>query len=382
MQGFYKAILVSGTAFMLACSAPAFAGNAKADLAKGKAAQAALEKKSRQLGSEVGALKTKLVTSAKTLRETEDGIAKNSQRLKDLRARRAETLKGLQADYDALGGLVAAAGKYNRVSTAQMLLLSEPLQAARAARVMKTMIPEINRHASALKAQIGEMARIESEITARLGEQSQHLKKAGQQQSELAALLKDRQALYGKTEDARKAQEQEVARLAKEARSLAELEKKLREQEAAQRTARAGKRGNRIPVTASLPSTLLPPVAGAVHTAFGQTDDLGAKSEGITFMVPAGAVVVTPLAGSVKFAGPFQKYRQILIIEHPGGYHSLIAGLGHIDTVVGARLAAGEPVGSAGKSQQDNRIYYELRRGGDPINPRPLMVAQRKQDKS
>ncbi|MEZ0226592.1 MAG: peptidoglycan DD-metalloendopeptidase family protein, partial [Alphaproteobacteria bacterium] len=78
----------------------------------------------------------------------------------------------------------------------------------------------------------------------------------------------------------------------------------------------------------------------------------------------------------------FQKYRQILIVEHAGGYHSLIAGLGRIDTVVGATLAAGEPVGIAEKSDDGARIYYELRQNGAPVNPRKLLVAQKKQTRT
>lgn len=380
MQGFRKAIILSGAAALLASVSPAHAKNVKAELATSKAEQAKLAKKTEALEAEVGKLKSKLVTTAKTLRDTEDSISKNDQSLKDLKERKVETLKEIQKDYNAIGGLVAAAGKYNRTSTAQMLLLSDPLQSARASFIMRGMIPEVNRHADDLKAQFGEMVRIEKEISSRLDQQSRHLAKINSQKAELAALLTDRKSLYGKTEKERAALEQEVSRLAKEARNLAELEKKLRE-EAKARTARSGVRSKNIRVTGSLPSSLLQPVAGPVQTDFGQIDGIGAKSEGLTFKTRRDAVVVTPLAGSVKFAGPFQKYKQILIIEHPGGYHSLIAGLGRIDTVVGAKLAAGEPVGSADNTQQDATVYYELRRGGTPINPRPLMVAQQKQDK-
>ena len=131
-----------------------------------------------------------------------------------------------------------------------------------------------------------------------------------------------------------------------------------------------------------LPANVTLPVSGTVRTAFGDKDDYGSKSQGITFNAPAGATVVTPLAGTVKFAGSFQKYKQILIVEHAGGYHSLIAGLGRIDTVVGATLAAGEPVGIAEKTEDGARIYYELRQDGEPVNPRKLLTARKKQAKS
>jgi septal ring factor EnvC (AmiA/AmiB activator) len=70
-----------------------------------------------------------------------------------------------------------------------------------------------------------------------------------------------------------------------------------------------------------------------------------------------------------------------LIIDHGGGYHTLLAGLGQIDTVVGQRLAAGEPVGvmPEGGDGADGSpsLYVELRRDGQPINPLPWLTASK-----
>lgn len=365
--------------------------NVKAELAKKQQETAALEKKSKELNSELGGLKTKLVGTAATLRTTEDKLSDTERELKDLQARKEKTRKTLYKDHDALGGLVAAAGKFQRTPKPQLLLLGNPLDSARAALVMKDMIPALHGHAEELKTQLAEMARIENDISRRQAEQAQALKKLKGQQEDVASLLKARQDIYEKTEASRRQQERELAALAKEAKTLEELERKLAEKARAEEKAalaaakKAGASVARARTSGSMPSGPLPsrmvqPVAGSVHTGFGATDDIGATSEGITFMARAGAMVVTPLAGSVKFAGPFQKYKQIVIIQHANGYHSLIAGLGNIDTVVGAKLDAGEPVGTAEK--QESKIYYELRRAGEPVNPRQSMVAQRKQDKS
>lgn len=386
MQGFTKAMVLCGAALALCLAAPAYAKNIKAELSQKQQSAAALEKKSKELNSELGSLKTKLVGTAATLRATEDKLAETDRALKDLQARKEATQKILYKDHDALGGLVAAAGKFQRTPKPQLLLLGNPLDSARAAMVMKGMIPALHGHATEMQVQLKEMARIENQITAQQAEQTLALKKLKGQQEDVAELLKTRKGIYEKTESERQQQEREVAALAKEAKTLEELERKLAEKARAEEKtalARAKKQGTpvaRSRASGPLPSGLVQPVAGSVYTGFGATDDIGATSEGITFTARAGAMVVTPLAGSVKFAGPFQKYKQIVIIEHTGGYHSLIAGLGRIDTVVGAKLDAGEPVGTAEKTE--SKIYYELRRGGEPVNPRQSMVAQRKQDKS
>ncbi|HYD17399.1 MAG TPA: peptidoglycan DD-metalloendopeptidase family protein [Patescibacteria group bacterium] len=352
-----------------------------AELAKKQQEKAALEKQSQEITAELGGLKTKLVGMAAQLRETEDKLSDTAKKLKDLQARKDATVKILYKDHDALGGLVSAAGKFQRTPKPQLLLLGDPLDSARASMVMKDMIPALQEHATDLRAQLDEMTRIENQIDDKLDDQKAALKKLTRQQDDMAGLVKKRQSVYEKTEAQRAQQEKELAALAKEAKTLAELERKLAAKSRAEEKASGkAKKSSSVARNAPLPSGLKQPVAGSVYTGFGETDDLGAKSEGITFAARGGSSVMTPMAGTVKFAGPFQKYKQILIIEHAGGYHSLIAGLGRIDTVVGATLAAGEPVGSAEKS--DSKIYYELRRGGEPVNPRQSMVAQRKQDKS
>ena len=112
------------------------------------------------------------------------------------------------------------------------------------------------------------------------------------------------------------------------------------------------------------------PVAGQVTTRYGEADKFGVTSRGLTVTSRPGAQVVAPSAGSVMFAGPFRGYGLILIVEHPNGYHSLIAGLGRIDTKVGQRVLAGEPLGVMGTPPDGNPdLYFELRRNGQPINP-------------
>jgi murein hydrolase activator len=370
-MGNMRDLIFSGVALAaIGFSMSAFAGaDVKADLAAKQAQTAELQKKSKELEGEVDTLKARLVATGKTLRDTEDKISDTTERLKALQAEKALCLKSLYADYAALGGLVAAAKKYNRASTPDLLMQANPIDAARASLAMKSMIPRLHKQSGKLRERIGAMARLEEEIAAELTARARQYDTLGMQQADLGRLLEDRKSIYQKTEKSRQEQDAELARLAKEARNLGELVDKIKPKAKSKLTA------------SSLPANLPLPVSGAVETGFGDTDDDGIKSQGLILRTPAGAMVVTPLAGTVKFAGNFQKYKQILIVEHAGGYHSLIAGLGHIDTVVGAALAAGEPVGTA-ENAEGARIYYELRQGGAPVNPRRLLLAQKKQAKS
>jgi murein hydrolase activator len=76
------------------------------------------------------------------------------------------------------------------------------------------------------------------------------------------------------------------------------------------------------------------------------------------------------------FAGPFRGYGQILIIAHGDGYHSLLAGLDRVDSLVGQWLLAGEPVGTMADSADQPRLYLELRHNNQPINPAPWLMTR------
>jgi septal ring factor EnvC (AmiA/AmiB activator) len=65
-----------------------------------------------------------------------------------------------------------------------------------------------------------------------------------------------------------------------------------------------------------------------------------------------------------------------LILEHGGGYHSILAQLSRIDAVVGQNVTAGEPVGRAGNDERGApTLYLELRRHGQPVDPSAWLLA-------
>lgn len=109
------------------------------------------------------------------------------------------------------------------------------------------------------------------------------------------------------------------------------------------------------------------PVAGRVVTGFGAFGPGQVQSRGIGIAARGGEQVVAPGPGRVAFAGPYQGYGTIVIIEHGGGWTSLITGLATLDARVGQNLVAGSPVGLTGPGRPV--LTLELRRDGQPVNP-------------
>ena len=114
------------------------------------------------------------------------------------------------------------------------------------------------------------------------------------------------------------------------------------------------------------PAPYMLPVSGRTVTGFGAPIAAG-LSQGLTLAPRASAQVVAPAAGRVAFAGPYRGYGQIVIIEHSGGWTSLVTGLARSDVAVGEELIGGAPIGVAGPARPT--VSLELRRDGEPVNP-------------
>ncbi len=121
------------------------------------------------------------------------------------------------------------------------------------------------------------------------------------------------------------------------------------------------------------------PVTGALVYGFGDADASGQASRGITLQAMPGGLIVAPFDGQVVYAGAFRDNGVILIIRHGGGYHSVLAGFGHLDVTAGQWLLAGEPVGSqpdAKDKSANATFYFELRRDERPIDPQSRLVSR------
>jgi septal ring factor EnvC (AmiA/AmiB activator) len=114
------------------------------------------------------------------------------------------------------------------------------------------------------------------------------------------------------------------------------------------------------------------PVAGKVVTGLGELSDAGVRSRGLTIAAAYGANVVAPAAGRVAYAGRFRSYGTIVILDHGGGWTTLVTGLGAASVAVGAQVAQGAAIGVAGKGT-DPQVTVELRRRDRPVDMVPLI---------
>jgi septal ring factor EnvC (AmiA/AmiB activator) len=80
--------------------------------------------------------------------------------------------------------------------------------------------------------------------------------------------------------------------------------------------------------------------------------------------------------GRVVHAGWFKGYGNLIIVDHGGGYHTLVAHLATMRTAMGEDVEAGEVLGTVGDSGslKGPYLYFELREKGKPVDPRPWLA--------
>ncbi|HZH47927.1 MAG TPA: peptidoglycan DD-metalloendopeptidase family protein, partial [Roseococcus sp.] len=113
------------------------------------------------------------------------------------------------------------------------------------------------------------------------------------------------------------------------------------------------------------------PVAGTLVRGFASPGD-GGPARGLTYATPAGARVTAPCGGQVAFAAPFRSFGRMVILDCGAGQHLVLAGLERLDVAMGHRVAPGEPVGIMPGHGRPS-LYVELRRRGEPVDPRPFL---------
>ncbi len=122
------------------------------------------------------------------------------------------------------------------------------------------------------------------------------------------------------------------------------------------------------PMAAEGPALLPPfpydlPAAAPVTEGLAAVNASGVRSRGLTLATLRGASVTAPASGVVRFSGPFRDYDGILIIDHGGGWMSLIV---NVSTGLrpGDRVQLGQPIGRA-----LGPLQVELSQNGRRISP-------------
>lgn len=340
-----------------------------------------LELKKEEINRTLEDTKDKLINVTRSIDENQNQLADLEKRIAGLELKKAALEEKFTTDRKSVSRLILALERIRRTPPEAMIARPEsPYETAQSAMLMGDIIPAINRHAQALKKNLETIEGVSRDL--------KHEQEAAQvlsknllaQQHDLEKLIDRRKDLYTKVDKDLKAREFSIQKISLQAKNIKDLVKKLQTEEEKETKRKKEEEEERLATQKIKPPEIIKPVfksgeqlpvSGAILTRYKEKDDLGAKSNGLTIEARSGAIVVAPMSGKVQFTGAFKRYGNLIIIEHENGYHSLVAGLEKIDTVVGQNVNVGEPIGKMPQKslQSHSKLYYELRKNGSPVNP-------------
>ncbi len=394
-----------------------------------RARESLLTEQARQLEAEVEKVRRSAIEAAFKAQSHGARMSELEEELEALEAERDTISEQLWSRRTQLSALLSGMQKLaTQPPEALLVHPNAPVNAVRASLLLRAVVPRVQAEAASLRVELDRLAVLRSEIenqqaklenvnlalieeSARLEQllnrkrllqdettrerdaERRRLDKLADQARDVRSLierleldrkatrdriLKEAERAMAAAERARQeAQGREAAKLEAEAvRKRQEAEQQRREAE--QQTQLAARRDDPPPQLREFTGqrgSLIMPTQGKVVRGYGSKDEYGVPSKGIVIETRGSAPVVSPYDGRVVFSGPFRGYGQILLIEHGGGYHTLLAGLGRIDTEVGQWVLAGEPVATMQQEGEEiPNLYVEWRRNREPVNPIPWIA--------
>lgn len=315
-----------------------------------------------------------LAAQAAVLRELDQALQAGARRLSGLEETRARHQRELETERAALAGLLRAAyatGRQERLRlllnqddpalVGRMLVYYDHLNRTRVARIERidALVEQIDDVAADI---VAERANLEARRAAQANALAQVERARGQRAEVLVALereLRSRGAELSRLE----ADEAALQRLLESLNDLlADVPADL-----GQRRAFNEHRGQ-----------LGWPTAGRVLARFGESRSDAGRWRGMLIGADEGTPVRAVAYGRVAWAGWMPHFGNLMVIEHGDGWYSLY---GHTRTMlreVGAWVDAGTVIAEVGDSGGQPRpaLYFELRRGRDPVNPLPWLASR------
>lgn len=372
--------------------------------------QEELGQETQALQAEIEALREEAIAAARSAQDLESELTGIEERLAELQQEEETKRTQLEEQRGRLAELLAALQRLALQPPESLLMTpGAPLDHVRSAMLLGVAVPEIEERAAALRGELDTLAALRADIEAQRAALDRRAGQLEAERTRLEGIVADKQALESGLREESAEISERLEEIAESAENVGGLIVELDKRSATALSARPTPRPSEIQQAAlppeppdstgesigpelmpaprpsanlarpgdirafpDSPGGLLAPVRGRVALGFGGTQDNGETSQGLVLAARPAAQVIAPYDGKVAYAGPFRRYGLILIIEHDGRYHSLLAGLDRIDAVVGQWVLAGEPVGvMASREGRNPELYLELRQAGKPVDPLP-----------
>ncbi len=376
------AFLVAALAAGWAIARPAEADGVGVAAARREAAQAldraaGLEARARRAADDASRAQAQSLAIAERIGAAEAHISAAEARLRSLAAAQAVRRARLAEKEQPVVRLAAMLQTMARRPAALALVQPGSVEdVAHVRALLGATLPVVRQRTAALRKELESDTRLLEQVRAATGELARRRVELRAQQDALAALEQSQRqrsrmlSAFALTESDR------ALALGEDANELAAALATRGEQARISQALAAlpgpvSRPGVAPAARPRLPLRYTLPVSGRLITGTGEISDAGVHARGLIFEAPAQALVAAPAGGRIAFAGGFRRYGEIVIIDHGGGWTSLITGLASTGVRVGETVRGSAPIGRAG--QKGRPLGVELRFNGRPVPITPLL---------
>lgn len=351
-----------------------------------KAQQEKLSRQAKNAEKDIAAGKGKIIELTADIRKNETAQRALEKNIQELTAQEDVLAKNLEIDRGSMAATILGLERLRRVPPELLIVRpGAPLETAQTAMLLGHLLPALNQRALNLSQDLEKLHQLQDSLAKDHDVLLATKAELDKQNIALSKMMVAREKEFKTANTAYRASANRAAQFAAEAKSLSDLMARIEDDNKRSATAPArdhtGKDLSTTKPRKKAAKTIkglgraIWPVSGRTMAQFGDQDEMGSDIKGIKISALPRSIVVTPLAGTVKYAGTFRNYGQLVIVEHDNGYHSLLAGLARADVATGQSLNGGEPLGymPASSSQGGSlTLYYELRHDGEAIDPSNL----------
>lgn len=327
----------------------------------------AARNKTDQLYKELGRIETAAADASQKLAGIESKIDKSVKSLAELNVKKTAMQAALAEERNTLAQQIRAAYKIGKNDYLKLLLNQE--NPALVGRMLayydyfnEARILRIN----SVKKKLAGIASLKQQIQS----EKDSLDKLHTQQiaklEEYTAHRQSRKKVIARLENFIDEQDRQLQTLQQNEQELANLVNRLKEKESVVRNF------EEITPFNQLKGKLIWPVKGDLKNRFGSLRKGGKlRWHGVRIAAGSGDDVEAISPGKVIFADWFRNMGLLIIIDHGNGFMSLYGHNERLLKKTGDWVSAREVIAKVGDTggQQKPNLYFEIRKGGNPINP-------------
>jgi len=341
---------------------------ARSEAAAADAQTARLEKAASEARDQASRLQNQQLAAAQAITAAEARISAADSEIRLIAARQQALTSRLERAQRPLSALLAGlASMAQRPPLLSLVAADSTEELVRVRILVDTTLPVIRTRTAGLRGQLSTAARLQQaavEAQQRLRRGNAELAARRQKFSKLeheaiaAANATDVQAL--EAGDAALAASETAEMLgtgARQARAAGAIASQLA-REAAPPPGPAQKEA-----PAAVPFPYMLPSRAPVLVGLGTVSPSGIRSRGVLLGTSRGSNLLVPAAGTVRFAGVFGDYDGVVIIDHDGGWMSLVVNVGST-LRRGDKVSLGDRLGRA-----LGQVEVELSHNGRRLSP-------------